>query len=176
MYAETASHAQSRHRSQSTPTSTASVAAPADHRADSRAELQRLFKSYDAACLDFDADAVAGFYDLPCLISTQHGNGSFTARGELRAAFARVFSGYRQMGLVGANLASLSINALSDDFAQARVVWSLGNARGHDVVSVACLYTLRYAQGRWRILHAVALDEAEKLARRNARAAILSLR
>jgi ketosteroid isomerase-like protein len=168
MYAETAFDVQSRHRSSSTLT----AAAPADP----RAELQRLFKSYDAACLDFDAEAVARLYDLPCLLSTQEGNGSFTSRGELRAAFARAFSGYRQQGLTGASLVSLTISTLSGDFAQGRAIWSLSNARGHDVMSFACHYTLRHAQGRWRIVHAVALDEAEKLARQKPRAAILSLR
>jgi hypothetical protein len=43
-------------------------------------------------------------------------------------------------------------------------------------MSFACHYTLRHAQGRWRIVHAVALDEAQKLARQKPRAAILSLR
>lgn len=168
MYAQTAFDVQSRHRSSSPLT------APAP--SDPRAELQRLFKSYDAACLDFDADAVASLYDLPCLLSTQEGNGSFTARGELRAAFARAFSGYRQQGLTGASLAALTISTLSGDFAQARAIWSLSNARGHDVMSFACHYTLRHAQGRWRIAHAVGLDEADKLARQKPRAAILTLR
>ncbi|WP_374654342.1 hypothetical protein [Dongia sp.] len=171
MHSQAAPHTDMRHRSPATP-QPSPVAVPVD----ARAELQLLFKSYDAACLDFDADAVAGFYDLPCLLSTQEGNGGFTARGELRAAFARVFSGYRQQGLVGASLVSLGIDALSDDFALARAIWSLGDTRGRDAVSFGCLYTLRRAQGRWRIVHAVALDERSKLARRKPRAAILGLR
>lgn len=149
---------------------------PAAVPADVRAELQLLFKAYDAACFDFDADAVAGFYDLPCLISTAEGNGSFTARGELRAAYTRLFAGYRAQGLVSASLASLNIAAFSGGFAQGLAIWSLGNARGQDVVNLACVYTLRLAQGRWRIAHRLALDEALKLARTKPRDAILSLR
>jgi ketosteroid isomerase-like protein len=168
MFVESLLSAQSRHRPQPAPAATAP--------ADPRAELQRLFKSYDAAYLDFDADAVASLYDLPCLLSAQQGNGSFTARGELRAAFARVFAGYRQQGLTGASLASLTISTLSGDFAQAQAIWSLSNARGHDVASFASHYTLRHVQGRWRIAHAVALDEAEKRTRQKPWAPILSLR
>lgn len=135
---------------------------------DLRAELQLFFKSYDAACLDFDIDAVAALYDLPCLASGMYGHGSFTARGELRAHFAKVFTAYRQQGLVSASLASLTINALSDEFARAEVVWAFSNARGSDIANLASAYTLRRTTlpmgGRWRIVHALALDEAEKLA------------
>jgi ketosteroid isomerase-like protein len=171
MHTQTA-YTQTRHRSASPVPQTAPAPVPADP----RAELQHFFKSYDAACFDFDADAVANLYDLPCLISSAEGSGSFTARGELRAAFARTFTGYRQQGLVGANLASLTISTLSGDFAQARAIWSLRLARGHDVTSFACHYTLRHAQGRWRIVHAVGLDAGDKFARQKPRAAILSLR
>jgi hypothetical protein len=136
--------------------------------ADLRAELQLFFKSYDAACLDFDIDAVAALYDLPCLVSGMHGHGSFTARGELRAHFAKVFPTYRQQGLISASLASLTINALSDEFARAEAVWAFSNTRGADVANLASAYTLRRTTlpmgGRWRIVHAVALDEAENLA------------
>ena len=142
---------------------------------DARGDLQCLFKSYDAACLDFDADAVAAFYDLPCLISTPGGNASFTARGELRAAMARVFTGYRQRGLVSASIAALEVATLTTDFAQAQIVWSLCKARGVEVVSFARRYTLRHADNRWRIAHAVALDEVEKLAQPVARAPLLRL-
>jgi hypothetical protein len=135
---------------------------------DLRAELQLFFKSYDAACLDFDIDVVASLYDLPCLVSGMHGHGSFSARGELRAHFARVFAAYRQQGLVSASLSSLTINALSDEFARGEAVWSFSNARGTDVANLASAYTLRRsmlpAGNRWRIVHALALDEAEKLA------------
>lgn len=132
---------------------------------DVKGDLQLLFKSYDAACLDFDADAVAAFYDLPCLISTVDGNGSFTARGEVRAAFARLFSGYRQQGLVSASLASLQIEALSDGFAQVQAIWSLANNRGAEVGNLTCAYTLRHATGKWRICHAVSLGDARPLRR-----------
>lgn len=134
---------------------------------DPRAELQMFFKAFDAACLDFDADAVAALYDLPCLVSGMHGHGSFTARGELRAHFAKVFALYRQQGLVSASLASLTIHALSDDFARAEVVWAFSNTRGTDIANLASAYTLRRtslpAGARWRIVHALALDEAENL-------------
>jgi hypothetical protein len=142
---------------------------------DAKGDLQCLFKSYDAACLDFDADAVAAFYDLPCLISTQAGNASFTARGELRAAMARVFAGYRQRGLVSASIAALEVATLTADFAQAQVVWSLGKARGVEVVSFASRYMLRHADNRWRIVHAVALDDVEKLTQPAPRAPLLRL-
>jgi hypothetical protein len=135
--------------------------------ADLRAELQLFFKAYDSACLDFDADAVVALYDLPCLVSGMHGHGSFTARGELRAHFAKVFVAYRQQGLMSASLASLTINALSSDFARAEAVWSFSNARGMDVASLASAYTLRRTTlptcARWRIVHALALNEAENL-------------
>jgi hypothetical protein len=142
---------------------------------DAKGDLQCLFKSYDAACLDFDADAVAAFYDLPCLISTQGGNASFTARGELRAAMARVFTGYRQHGLVSASIAALEVATLTADFAEAQVVWSLTKARGVEVVSFSCRYTLRHADNRWRIAHAVALDEVETLMQPAPRAPLLRL-
>lgn len=168
MYAEPAPAARVESRAgRSVPSSTAK---PLDVQSD----LQHLFKSYDAACFDFDADAVAALYDLPCLLSTPDGNGSFTARGELRAAFARVFSLYRQHGLVSASLVSLTIEALSADFAQVLARWSLSNGRGVDVVSVACAYTLRHAGGKWRIAYAAALDDADKLARQRPRAPTLS--
>ena len=61
------------------------------------------------------------------------------------------------------------------DFAQAQVVWSLSKARGVEVVSFACRYMLRRADNRWRIAHAVALDEAEKLAQPSPRAPLLRL-
>jgi ketosteroid isomerase-like protein len=176
MHSQTA-YTQRHHRS----VSRVPQSAPAPVPADARAELQHFFKSYDAACFDFDADAVASLYDLPCLISSAEGNGSFTARGELRAAFARIFTGYRQRGLVTASLAALDLTALSDDFAQGQAIWSLSNGRGQEVTSFARHYTLRRAfngsLGRWRIVHAVALEEAEKLARRQGpRAPILTLR
>jgi len=137
------------------------------HPVDLRAELQLFFKSYDAACLDFDIDAVATLYDLPCMVSGMHGHGSFTARGELRAHFAKVFAAYRQQGLVSASLASLTINALSDEFARGEAVWAFSNMRGTEVANLASAYTLRRttspAGARWRIVHALALDEAENL-------------
>jgi hypothetical protein len=129
---------------------------------DTTGDLQCLFKSYDSACLDFDADAVAAFYDLPCLISAPDGTCSFTVRSDLRAAFARVFAGYRCQGLASASLVSLKIEALSASFAQARVIWSLANGRGADVASVGCAYTLRHALGKWRIVHVVTLDETDR--------------
>lgn len=142
---------------------------------DPKSDLQFLFKAYDAACLDFDADAVASFYDLPCLISLPDGNGSFTARGEVRAMMARRFAAYRQQGLVSASMTALTLEALSGDFAQARIVWSLSNTRGTEMASFASAYTLRRADGRWRIAHAVTLDEAAKLATFRRQAPMLSL-
>ena len=155
---------------------TARAAAPQPPRSpDPTADLQCLFKSYDAASFDFDAEAVAGFYDLPCLISTQGGNASVTARGELRAAMARLFAGYRQRGLVSASIVDLKLKTLSPDFARAVVRWSLGNARGMEVTGFSCSYTLRHADRRWRIAHAVALDEAARLAGLTPRGPMLSL-
>lgn len=134
---------------------------------DAKGDLQHLFKSYDAACLDFDADAVAGFYDLPCLIASPTGTVSFNARGELRAAFARVFSGYRQQGLVSASLVSLKIESLSAGLAQARAIWSLANGRGTEVASLGCHYALRRSDGsstggKWRISYAAMLEDMER--------------
>ncbi len=166
MYAETSS---SRH-------ATARVRAPQPLRSpDPTADLQCLFKSYDAASFDFDADAVAGFYDLPCLLSTQGGNASFNARGELRAAMARLFSLYRQRGLVSASIVDLKLKSLGDDFARAEVRWSLSNARGMEVTDFASSYTLRRADRRWRIAHAVSLDEALQPANLVPRGPVLSL-
>lgn len=145
--------------------STALLRSP-DATRDTTGDLQHLFKSYDSACLDFDADAVAAFYDLPCLVSTPDGTGSFTTRADLRAAFARVFAGYRQQGLASASLVSLKIETLSAGFAQARAIWSLANGRGADVISIGCAYTLRQslgqALGKWRIVHAVTLDDMDR--------------
>jgi hypothetical protein len=118
---------------------------------DVMGDLQYLFKAYDAASLDFDADSVAAFYDLPCLISAPDGNGSFTARGEIRAAFARAFAGYRQRGIVSATMVSLTLKSLSEDFAMALVTWSLSNARGMDISQLDNMYTLRRVGMQWRI-------------------------
>lgn len=129
---------------------------------DARTELQLFFKSYDSAMLDFDADQLAGQFDLPCLLSAPEGSGSFSARGELRAALARNFLEYRHQGLVSASLAALSLTALSHDFARAEAVWSFCNGRGQEMRNIACAYTLRRSPpgqiGRWRIVHAVSLD------------------
>jgi ketosteroid isomerase-like protein len=149
-------------------TETARPAGHAHHRerpmpADARAELQRLFKAYDAACLDLDADAAAAIYDLPCLISTPAGNTAFNARGELRQALARRFAAYRQQGIVCASITALDLESVAPDFATARVVWTLSDRRGNDVVSVPRRYTLRRsdaAPGRpWRIAHVVNLAD-----------------
>lgn len=167
MYAETSS---SMHAS-------ARACAPQPVRTpDPTADLQCLFKAYDAACFDFDADAVAGFYDLPCLISSQGGNASFTARGEVRAAMARLFTHYRQRGLVSASIVDLKLKTLAADFARAAVRWSLSNARGMEVAGFAGSYTLRQAGGRWRIAHAVSLDDGLQQADLAPRGPVLSLR
>jgi hypothetical protein len=149
-------------------TENASPAGPALQRqrpmpADARADMQRLFKAYDAACLDLDADAAAAIYDLPCLVSTSAGNTAFTARGELRQSLAQRFTGYRQQGIVCASITALDLESVAADFATARVVWTLSDRRGHDVVSVPRRYTLRRSDatpGRpWRIAHVVNLAD-----------------
>ena len=131
--------------------------------ADARADLQRLFKAYDAACLDLDADAVAAVYDLPCLISTSSGNAAFTARAELRQMLSQRFTGYRQSGIVSASLTALDLESVAAGFAVARVVWSLSDRRDLDIVSVPRRYTLRRSDtvpGRpWRIAHVVSLGD-----------------
>ncbi|WP_374370010.1 hypothetical protein [Dongia sp.] len=137
--------------------------------ADARAELQRLFKAYDAACFDLDADAASAIYDLPCLISTSAGNTAFNARGELRQALAQRFGAYRQQGIVCASITALDLESVAPDFATARVVWTLSDRRGNDVVSVPRRYTLRRsdaAPGRpWRVAHVVNLaDPAARIA------------
>lgn len=136
--------------------------------ADARADLQRLFKAYDAACLDLDADATAAVYDLPCLISTSAGNIAYSTRAELRQALAQRFANYRQQGIVCASITALDLESVAVDFATARVVWTLSNHRGVDVVSVPRRYTLRRSDtvaGRpWRIAHVVNLaDPAARL-------------
>lgn len=131
--------------------------------ADARAELQRLFKAYDAACLDLDADAVAALYDLPCLISAPAGNAAFSARADLRRMLAGRFAGYRRNGIVSASLTALDLESVAVDFAVARVVWSLSDRRDLDLASVPRRYTLRRADtipGRpWRIAHVVNLGD-----------------
>ena len=131
--------------------------------ADARADLQRLFKAYDAACLDLDADAVAAVYDLPCLISTSSGNAAFSGRAELRQMLSQRFTGYRQNGIVSASLTALDLESVAADFAVARVVWSLSDRRDIDIVSVPRRYTLRRSDanpGRpWRIAHVVNLGD-----------------
>ncbi|MBK8159931.1 MAG: hypothetical protein IPK59_14575 [Rhodospirillaceae bacterium] len=99
---------------------------------DPTADLQCLFKAYDAAWFDFDADAVAGFYDLPCLLSSLGGNASFTARGELRAAMARLFTHYRQRGLVSASIVDLKLRILAGDFARGAALVAQQCARHGD--------------------------------------------
>lgn len=131
--------------------------------ADARADLQRLFKAYDAACLDLDAEATAAVYDLPCLISTSSGNAAFSARADLRQMLGARFAGYRQNGIVSASLTALDLESVAADFAVARVVWSLSDRRGIDLVSVPRRYTLRRSDtvpGRpWRIAHVVSLGD-----------------
>jgi len=151
------------------PSQTQHPPAPRSLTEDSRAELQRLFKAYDSACLDLDADAVAAIYDLPCLISTSAGNTAFSARGELRQALLRRFAGYRQHGIVSASVTALELESVAADFATARVVWTLVNHRDVAVVSVPRRYTLRRSEastGRpWKIAHVVNLaDPAARLA------------
>lgn len=136
---------------------------------DARAELQRLFKAYDAACLDLDAEAVAAIYDLPCLISTSAGSTAFSARGELRQALLGRFAGYRQHGIVAASITALELESVAADFATARVVWTLADRRDVAMVSVPRRYTLRRSAtspGRpWKIAHVVNLaDPASRLA------------
>jgi ketosteroid isomerase-like protein len=136
---------------------------------DTRAELQRLFKAYDAACLELDAEAVAAIYDLPCLISTASGSTAFSARGELRQALLGRFAGYRQHGIVSASLTALELESVAADFATARVVWTLADRRDQAMVSVPRRYTLRRSDtsaGRpWKIAHVVNLaDPASRLA------------
>ena len=137
---------------------------PPQQTVDARGELQLFFKSLDAAMFDFDAEAVAAHFDLPCLLSGPEGSGSFSGRGELRTHLMRTFSQYRQQGLTSASLASLSLDAMSLDFAQSRIVWTFANARGHEVRSVAGAYTLRRSPpgslGRWHIVHALSLAAA----------------
>ena len=167
MYAETSSSTHARAR----------ACAPQPVRSsDPTADLQCLFKAYDAACFDFDADAVAGFYDLPCLLSSPGGQASFTARGEVRAAMARLFTLYRQRGLVSASIVDLKLKTLGHDFARAEVRWSLSNARGMDITGFASSYTLRQADRRWRIAHAVSLDDGVSPADLAPRGPVLSLR
>ncbi|MBL8709473.1 MAG: hypothetical protein JNL25_09785 [Rhodospirillaceae bacterium] len=131
--------------------------------ADARAELQRLFKAYDSACLDLDAEAVAALYDLPCLISAPAGNAAFTARADLRQMLAGRFADYRRNGIVSASLTALDLESVAADFAVARVVWSLSDRRDLDVASVPRRYTLRRSDtipGRpWRIAHVVSLGD-----------------
>lgn len=127
--------------------------------ADARADLQRLFKAYDAACLDLDAEAAAAIYDLPCLVSTTAGNTAFSARGDLSRALLRRFAAYRRHGIVSASLTALALESVAAGFATARATWSLADRRDVALASVPRRYTLRRAEdGRpWRIAHVVNL-------------------
>ncbi len=97
-------------------------------------------KSYDAACLDLRCRCGGSAYDLPCLSPVCKGQGSFSgARRIARSILPKLFTAYRQQGLVSASLASLTITALSEDF-----------ARGETGLVIQ-----RYPRSlRWRVLQA----------------------
>jgi hypothetical protein len=136
------------------------------------AGLTELFTAYQAAFKARDREALAGFFNYPCLFTSDLGSGvrsrSVAEPGEYHPVAAMVGELYNRAGVTGGAPLETRVTRLTDAIVVVDVHWEIraGEAPLYDFRAA---YTVGRADGGWKIC-AIAQNEIPKLQAAAARA------
>lgn len=114
--------------------------------------LERLFADYARAFLAFDAERIASFYHVPCLLVSSQGVAWFESRKAVTDNMTALCEYHRHEGLHSPRIVRLRVTVLGPANALTTVDWQMGNAAGNAGVAFTNTYNLTYLDDSWKIL------------------------
>ena len=115
-------------------------------------QVSEYFARYAAAFDAFDAEAIAEFYHLPCMLVRSGGVVAFSAREEVLANMQALVSFYRSRGYRRASFDEVRVVSLGGGLLLATVPWTIHLSAAGAVESFRNTYELIEMHGRWGII------------------------
>lgn len=112
--------------------------------------IQQFFASYLDAQRRHNADAICGFYVLPCLIADGSGQQVLDDRDAVLRHVQRQLAAHTASGTTSERLTIRSLLLLGDDFAVANVAWSMRDSN-RNLRTFHAAYNVRRVNGDWAI-------------------------
>jgi ketosteroid isomerase-like protein len=115
-------------------------------------EALDFFRHYAQAFQSLDPNAVARHFHEPSLLITPQGVFALATAGDVERAYERIMADMPARGYAGTEFSSLDERQLSDDLAVVTGTGTWKKATGEPFMPFGLTYTLRRAEGAWRIV------------------------
>lgn len=120
--------------------------------------ISRTFASYVEAFQTLDANAVAAYCHVPCMLVAPQGVQVMATVAEVSAMFGRMMAGLEARGYARSKLEELHVEPMSEAAAVVSVSRTRQGAQGQDLERVGETYVLRRADAGWKIVMALMHD------------------
>jgi ketosteroid isomerase-like protein len=120
------------------------------------------FRRYAEAFQSLDAKAVARHFHEPSLLITPQGIAAMRTIADVEQAYERVMTDLPAQGYAGTRFTSLDARQLGDELAVVTGAGVWKKATGEEFAPFGISYTLRRANGAWRIVVATIYRSSSK--------------
>jgi hypothetical protein len=128
-------------------------------------EIESFLGEYQSTLSAYDAERTAALWGIPGTIVSDEFVGALHSREEMAQGLAQAHPIYQMLGLSRVDHAVLECVELTPALARIRVRWHFYDGDDALLTDSDYEYLLRRDDEGWRTYVAVAIDEAEKLAR-----------
>ncbi len=115
-------------------------------------EAAAAFRDYAEAFRSLDPKAVARHFNEPALLITPQGIDALASAADVERAYARIMADLPALGYADTVFSSVEERRLGDDLALVTGGGTWRKATGEEFLPFGMTYTLRRADGRWRIV------------------------
>lgn len=130
-----------------------------------RDDIESFLDEYQSTLSAFDAERTAALWGIPGTIVSDEFVGALHLREEMARGLAQAHPMYQMLGLSRVDHTLLEFAELTSALARIRVRWHFYDGDDALLTDSDYEYLLRRDDEGWRTYVAVAIDEAEKLAR-----------
>jgi len=120
--------------------------------------IERTYRAYFTVFQAGDPRAITPYYDIPSLFLSPAGSHALTNVREAEQFFDRLLYGLRARGYARSVISHLQIKSLAEDLALVNVRAERFKRDGELLEQISALYTMRKAEGTWRIASATMYD------------------
>jgi ketosteroid isomerase-like protein len=120
--------------------------------------ITRAFTSYIQAFQTLDAAATVPYFQFPCMFISPPGVQIFATADDVHTLLTRVMAGLKSRGYARSELLDIHVNRMSGNIALVTVSRIRYATDGRELERFGETYTLRSAEGEWKIAVAMIHD------------------
>jgi hypothetical protein len=126
-------------------------------------QIERTYRAYFTVFQMGDPRAITPYFHIPSLFLSSAGTYALTSVREAEQFFDRLIYGLRTRGYARSVLTHVQIKSLTDDLALVNARGERFKRDGELLERISALYTMRKAEGTWRIASATMYDPDRSL-------------